>query len=127
MANVFRLWVTCRLNSNPVYICGDETLGGAPIYDPSSLHNGRVPMPLIMTAQFECINYTTFFRPWAKAVLKQLNELVLAKKREYWYTIYLACFVLLHSCAMMTRRDAETASQYEMGVCCLTISTCCLF
>lgn len=116
MTNVFRLWVTSRLTSNPVYICGDDKLGGRAVYSTDSLHNGKVPMPVIMTAQFECINYTTFLRPWSKAVLKQLNELVLAKRRDYWLTIYYAMFVLLHSCSMTTRRDAETAVQYDMKV-----------
>ncbi|KAK3349052.1 hypothetical protein B0T25DRAFT_458000 [Lasiosphaeria hispida] len=115
LSNTFRLWVTCRLISNPVHICGEDKLGGHAIYSPDSLHNGKVPMPMVMTAQFECINYTTFLRPLSKAVLKQLNELVLAKKREYWLTIYFSMFILLHSCAMMTKRDAETAAQYDMG------------
>ncbi|KAK3395142.1 hypothetical protein B0H63DRAFT_462729 [Podospora didyma] len=113
MANTFRLWVTCRLISNPVHICGEDTLGGRPVYSAESLHNGKVPMPLFMTAQFECINFTSFLRPWSKLVLKQLNELVLAKKREYWFTIYLSMFVLLHSCAMMTKRDEEFARQFD--------------
>ncbi|KAK4442358.1 hypothetical protein QBC34DRAFT_313297 [Podospora aff. communis PSN243] len=114
LGNTFRLWVICRLISNPVHICGDDKLGGQAIESKDSLHDGKVPMPMIMTAQFECINYTTFLRPWSKAVLKQLNELVLAKRRDYWLTIYYAMFVLLHSCAMMTRRDEETARQYDM-------------
>jgi len=109
----FRLWVTCRLCSNPVHICGEETLGGRAVYSNGvSLHEGKVPMPLLMTAQFECINYTTFLRPWSRQVLRRLNELVLAKKREYWFTIYLTLFVLLHSCSMMTRRDEEFARQF---------------
>lgn len=115
LSNTFRLWVICRLISNPVHICGDEKLGQQPVLSSGeSLHDGRVPMPVIMTAQFECINYTKFLRPWSKCVLKQLNELVLAKRREYWLTIYYSMFVLLHSCAMMTRRDEETARQYGM-------------
>lgn len=116
LTNTFRLWVTCRVISNPVHICGEDKLGGHAIYSPDSLHDGKVPMPVIMTAQFECINYTTFLRPWSKAVLKQLNDLVLAKKREYWLTIYFTMFILLHSCAMLTRRDEETARQYDMKV-----------
>lgn len=117
MSNVFRLWVVCRLTSNPIFICGPETLGGTPITDSNSKYFGRVPMPKIMTAQFECIEYTNFLRPWSKAVLKQLNDMVLAKKREYWFTIYLAMFVLLHSCSMVTRRDKETAGKWGMRVC----------
>ncbi|KAM7223111.1 hypothetical protein V8F06_001667 [Rhypophila decipiens] len=114
LTNTFKLWVTCRVISTPVHICGEEKLGGHAIYSPDSLHDGKVPMPVIMTAQFECINYTTFLRPWSKAVLKQLNDLVLAKRREYWLTIYFTMFILLHSCAMLTRRDEETARQYGM-------------
>ncbi|KAK0732900.1 hypothetical protein B0T26DRAFT_633909, partial [Lasiosphaeria miniovina] len=114
LTNTFRLWVTCRLISNPVHICGEDKLGGQPVYSPESLHHGKVPMPLIMTAQFECINYTTFLRPWSRALLKQLNELVLAKKREYWLTIYLVLFILLHSCAMTTRRDEDSARQWNV-------------
>ncbi|KAK0669846.1 hypothetical protein QBC41DRAFT_223005 [Cercophora samala] len=110
LSNTFRLWVVCRMTSSPVFICGDDKLGGTP----HPLYGNRVMMPLLMTAQFECINYTTFLRPWSKAVLKQLNDLVLAKKREYWFTIYLAMFVLLHSCAMITERDAETARQFKI-------------
>lgn len=113
-SNVFRLWVVCRLTSNPVFVCGPETLGGTPITDSESKYFGRVPMPKIMTAQFECIEYTNFLRPWSKAVLKELNDLVLAKKREYWFTIYLSLFVLLHSCSMVTRRDKETAGKWGM-------------
>ncbi|KAK3388504.1 hypothetical protein B0T20DRAFT_457152 [Sordaria brevicollis] len=115
LTNVFRLWVVCRLTSNPVFISsGSEALGGTPIMDPESKYFGKVPMPKIMTAQFECIEYTNFLRPWSKAVLRELNELVLAKKREYWFTIYLAMFVLLHSCSMVTRRDRETAGKWGM-------------
>ncbi|KAK0615151.1 hypothetical protein B0T17DRAFT_498062 [Bombardia bombarda] len=114
LCNTFRLWVTCRLISNSVHICSEEKLGGQPIYAPGTSQHGKVSMPLIMTAQFECINYTAFLRPWSKAILKQLNELVLAKKREYWLTIYFTMFVLLHSCAMITRRDAEFARQFDM-------------
>ncbi|KAK4165574.1 hypothetical protein QBC43DRAFT_208230 [Cladorrhinum sp. PSN259] len=114
LSNTFRLWTVCRLSSNPSRICSEEKLDCTPVDDPCSPHYKAVPMPLIMTAQFECINYTTFLRPWSKAVLKQLNDLVLAKKREYWFTIYLSMFVLLHSCAMMTRRDEESARQWAM-------------
>lgn len=110
LSNTFRLWVVCRMTSSPVYICGEDKLGGTP----HPLYDNRVMMPLLMTAQFECINYTTFLRPWSRAVLKQLNDLVLAKKREYWLTIYLTMFVLLHSCAMITKRDEETARQFRI-------------
>ena len=84
--------------------------------DPSSVFHGRVPMPVIMIAQMECILYTKVLRPVHKKLLDQLNFLVKENKKEYWLTIYLTAFILLHSCAMISRRDWETARQYNLKV-----------
>jgi len=73
-------------------------------------------MPAIMIAQMECILYTKVLRPMHTRLLAQLNSLVKANKREYWLTIYLTMFILLHSCAMVSRRDWETARQYGLKV-----------
>jgi len=73
-------------------------------------------MPVIMIAQMECILYTTVLRPMHKKVLDQLNYLVKENKRQYWLTIYLTMFILLHSCAMVSRRDWEVARQYSLRV-----------
>ncbi|OTB14989.1 hypothetical protein K445DRAFT_61587 [Daldinia sp. EC12] len=108
----FRLWIVCRLCSNPCHLFGEEKLGGQTVDDPNSPHYNRVPMPVMITAQMECILYTTILRPKSASLLKRLNTLVLAKKQEYWLTIYLVMFVLLHNCAMITKRDEETATQY---------------
>jgi uncharacterized membrane protein len=84
--------------------------------DPSSVFHGRVPMPVIMIAQMECILYTKVLRPVHKKLLDQLNFLVKENKKEYWLTLYLTIFILLHSCAMISRRDWETARQYNLKV-----------
>jgi hypothetical protein len=73
-------------------------------------------MPVIMIAQMELIMYTRVLRPASKRVLDSLKSLVLEQKPCYWYTIYLCCFMLLHSCAMQTKRDEETARQYNLRV-----------
>jgi hypothetical protein len=73
-------------------------------------------MPVIMIAQMECILYTKVLRPVHKKLLDQLSFLVKENKREYWLTIYLTTFILLHSCAMVSRRDWETARQYNLKV-----------
>lgn len=74
-------------------------------------------MPGIMIAQMECIMYTKVLRPLSNRVLSGLRDLVTENKREHWLTIYLAMFILLHSCAMLTRRDWETAREYGLQVC----------
>ncbi|KAJ1327396.1 hypothetical protein MN608_06723 [Microdochium nivale] len=114
LRDCFRLWVGCRKTSNPHHIYGSEKLGATIVDDPQSMFHGVVPMPVIMIAQMECIMYTRVLRPMAKKVLSALNDLVTRNKPKYWLTIYLTTFILLHSCSMLTRRDWETARQYNL-------------
>ncbi|KAL4787661.1 hypothetical protein BJX76DRAFT_345352 [Aspergillus varians] len=110
-----KFWVGCRKISNPEHILYSyETLGGTPVDDPSSPFHAMVPMPGIMIAQMECIMYTRVLRPLCNRVLSGLKDLITENKREHWLTIYLTLFILLHSCAMLTRRDWETAREYSL-------------
>jgi hypothetical protein len=110
------VWVACRKTSNPEHLYGEDKLGIPTVDHPGSTFNGKVPMPVIMIAQQELIMFTTVLRPASKRLLETLNSLVMEKKKCYWYTIYLCCFVLFHSCAMLTKRDEETATQYALKV-----------
>ncbi|GAB1317293.1 Zn(2)-C6 fungal-type domain-containing protein [Madurella fahalii] len=112
--NAFRFWVACRKTSNPEHILGEDKLGGNAVDDPGSVFHNRVPMPVIIIAQMECILYSKVLRPVHRKLLGQLNELVKENKRQYWLTIYLTMFILLHSCSMISRRDWETARQYNL-------------
>lgn len=88
-----------------------------PVNDYNSPFHAMVPMPGIMIAQMECIMYTRVLRPLSNKVLSGLKDLIMENKREHWLTIYLTLFILLHSCAMLTRRDWETAREYSLQVC----------
>ncbi|KAK0732061.1 hypothetical protein B0H67DRAFT_640369 [Lasiosphaeris hirsuta] len=109
LCNTFRLWVSCRLTSHPDRIVGDDHLGMRQIDDPDSPFEHMTPSPPVLGAQLECIMYSCFLRPLSEKVLRNLMELMEARRQSTWYTIYLALFLLLHSCAMMTRRDMEYA------------------
>lgn len=108
--------MACRKTSNSEHICGSEKLGGETVDDRNSPYYLRVPMPKIMIAQMECIIYTKILRPMSKKVLTDLHSLVMQNKREYWFTIYLTTFILMHSCSMLTKRDEETAQKYNLQV-----------
>ncbi|KAL2836367.1 hypothetical protein BJY01DRAFT_59075 [Aspergillus pseudoustus] len=114
IVDCLKFWVGCRKISNPERICSYETLGGTPVDDPSSPFHGVVPMPSIMIPQMECIMYTRVLRPLSNKVLSALKDLIMENKREHWLTIYLTLFILLHSCAMLTRRDWETAREFGL-------------
>ncbi|KAL4911528.1 hypothetical protein BDW74DRAFT_143075 [Aspergillus multicolor] len=110
-----QFWVGCRKISNPEYIrYYYDAVGGTPVDDPASPYHEKVPMPGIMIAQMECIMYTRVLRPLCGRVLTGLKDLITENKREHWLTIYLTLFVLLHSCAMLTRRDWETAREFGL-------------
>ena len=73
-------------------------------------------MPPVIMAQNECIFYTKLLRPTSREVLSKLHELIRANDKKNWLTIYLATFILLHSCSMTTRRDWEYARQISLPV-----------
>ena len=83
---------------------------------PSSNWVEHFPTPPVMNAQLECILYTKFLRPLSNYVRESLDDLLLRKRTTHgtWLTVYLALFVLLHSCAMITKRDAEYARQNNL-------------
>lgn len=114
--NALRLWTACRNTSNPHRISGYEKLDVDPVTDHASPWYGHQPMPPIIIAQKECIVYTKILRPLSKAVLKLLHTMITANQKKYWLTIYLTIFILLHSCSMLTRRDADYARQISLPV-----------
>ena len=119
LTSALRLWCAVRKTSHPEWICGEETLGTPRVDDPSSLWFNNLPIPPVMVAQYEMIAYSKLLRPLSKSVLDQLQSLIIANKRKHWLTIYLTLFMLLHSCAMVTRRDKEYAVQLLFEVCSL--------
>lgn len=116
LCDAFRLWVSCRLASQPDQIVGEDKLGMKTVDDPSSPYQDLVPTPPVLGAQLECILYSRFLRPLARRVLRELLALMETRQPCYWYTIYLVLFLMLHNCSMMTRRDMEYAAQVSLGV-----------
>jgi hypothetical protein len=105
--------VSCRLTSHPDRIGGKEFLGMRQVEDPDSPLEHMVPTPPVLGAQLEGIIYSRFLRPLSGRVLWDLMGLMETRQTRYWYTFYLVLFLMLHSCAMLTRRDME----YAVRVC----------
>jgi len=116
LANALRLWSAARKTSNSEWLCGSETLGTLEVTDPSSPYFERRPIPPLINAQFQVISYSTLLRPLRKAVLDQLQAFITTFKRKHWLTIYLTMFILLHSCSLITRRNAQYARQLSLTV-----------
>lgn len=85
-----------------------------PVADPSSPYYGRIPIPPVMSAQVSIISQAFMLKPFKLTVLHTLHTLTSKQKKCYWFTIYLAIFILLHSCSMTTKRDEEYARQINL-------------
>ncbi|XMA17014.1 hypothetical protein WAI453_009805 [Rhynchosporium graminicola] len=106
------LWVAVRMSSTTEWIIGDEQLGMSPVTDLSSPYYNHTPIPPVMSAQGQIIAYSKILEPLKRSVVKQLASMSSATDtRKNWFTIYLTYFILLHSCGLVTRRDADYARQ----------------
>ena len=108
--NALRLWVTSRISSMPEDVCGEDKISQK-VEESSSPYYGTYPVAPVIYAQEETVLLTRIQRPLQKQVLAELDSLMKANKRENWFTIYLTLFILLHSCSLTSRRDAEFATQ----------------
>jgi hypothetical protein len=104
--SVLRLWVACRMESKQERILGGETLGmTTQESDPDAGNYGKYLVPPVMLAQIEIITTTAVLLPMKRAVLRGLQKLVDANQTKSWFTIYLCMFILLHSCATLTKAE----------------------
>jgi hypothetical protein len=110
LANTIRLWAAARITSNPEKICGGEQIGSK-VLDPSSPYDDTVPLSPVACAQLELISYSRLLHPFRQQVVAGLESMFKAKPRDCWLTIYLALFVIAHSCSLITKRDEEFARQ----------------
>jgi len=106
-----------RKTSYPEKIQDGETLGLDRIVDPTYLQFNTRPLPALMVAQLELITFSVLLKPFSKAVLSGLQTMIMTNKKKHWLTIYLTIFLLLHNCAMLTKRDEEYARQIVLNVC----------
>lgn len=112
---VLRLWVAVRMGSRSDRICGDETLGMKPQdYDPECHNFGHILVPPVISAQCELINTVMILQPLKQAVLKKLHSMIKEKKTRSWLTIYLALFILLHNCSLLTAFEHKQARKYGL-------------
>ena len=118
--NTFRLWITAINSNRELDIIIDdrfnETLGESAVSRAAQSPGRGVVVRHDLFSQIRVVLRQKLLRPWSKAILSELETLIRSKKKEYWFTIYLVSFILLHGCAMLTESDRVLAGQVGLEV-----------
>lgn len=119
---VLRLWGASRMENRSDFLWAgglhEETLGMAPhrCHHENCPNTGRILTPPVFSAQMEIIMTAEILRPAKEQILQLLRDLMQGSQRQSWFTIYLALFILLHSCAMMTANNIRRARKHGIQV-----------
>lgn len=114
---IFRLWVSSRMTTKSIRICGDDTLDMPHnLLDESHPMHGQIPITPVMGAQVDVIVTHGIMIPLRNRILEQLSTLILANKPRNWFCIYICIFVLLHDCSLKMARNAIYARKHGMRV-----------
>lgn len=117
MKSTLRLWGASRMMSRSAYIVGTETLGmERKDYGPGAPKSNKILCPPVFSAQMEIIFVTQILEPTKKEILNKLKALVQENNRRSWLAIYLCIFLLLHSCALLTKKDHDRAGEQGVNV-----------
>jgi hypothetical protein len=103
------------MESKQERICSEETLEMLPqTHDDQAENFDKICLPPVMQAQVEIITTSAILLPMQKEILKHLSDLVKAKDRPVrWFTLYLSMFLLLHSCALLTKAQHRRARRHN--------------
>ncbi len=85
-------------------------------YGADDANSGIILTPPVLSAQVEVIITATLLIPAKNDVLSRLRELVQKNERRSWLAIYLAMFILLHNCALLTEGDNKKARKQGFKV-----------
>lgn len=85
-------------------------------YDPESSNFGHVPLPPVMGAQIQLINYGSVTGPMVKTVLGRLRTMMENNRMRSWFTIYLCLFIILHSTSLITAYARRRAVKHGLPV-----------
>lgn len=105
------------MESQSERIVGEETLGMGPqVLDKNQESYGTISITPVMSAQMELMTTTKILQPLKLSVLRRLQRLIKKNDLKSWMSIYLALFVLLHSCSILTLDERKQAKKDGLRV-----------
>jgi hypothetical protein len=114
LANTIRFWVAGRLIEDDWSIKGDEKLGMELDPLPTSPYSQRIPVTPMMNFQIDNIVIYYYLVGMLGRIRKAMREKILPKKKEDWFDIYLATFILLHHADLTMKHDVDFAKKHHL-------------
>lgn len=74
--------------------------GGLPGFEPSSEKHpwtGIVPVTPVMDTQIDDITLRSLLLPLGEKILKDLEQKIMARRKESWFEIYLTTFIIMNN------------------------------
>lgn len=104
-----KFWVAGRLIEEPWSIQGQETLGMRVDPCSASPFSHRIPVPPIMDFQIDNIVIYDYLIDMLDRIRKAMKQRIMPMKKEDWFDIHLATFILLHHADLTMKHDVDFA------------------
>jgi hypothetical protein len=105
--SVLRLWNACRLPEGGWSLLDPETI------DLNRFSDGTAQIPNPLDAQIGSLFMSQILEPLRLEVLKNLQTLLRGRAHRDWVVGFVTAYILLHSCEMLVRQQADVAKQRE--------------
>ena len=112
------LWSSTRLIEETWRICGEDTLGMEPVQGDAPWA-GIIPVTPIMDQQLDQLVIHFVLKPLSEWILRNLyrkfQDAAKKKTLQHWLEVFVASFVLLHSCAVQLAAENRFSKRYGMS------------
>ncbi|ERF72650.1 hypothetical protein EPUS_05704 [Endocarpon pusillum Z07020] len=109
-----KFWVAGRLIEKPWSIQGQESLGMRLDTCPASPYSRRIPVTPIMDFQIDNIVIYDYLEVVLGRIRKAMKQRIMPTKKEDWFDIHLATFILLHHVDLTMKHDVDFAQDHNL-------------
>ncbi|TLS25204.1 hypothetical protein PpBr36_07918, partial [Pyricularia pennisetigena] len=114
LSRLFKVWFAMRLTTGSAYLSGDDKLDMEPESRPGYPLGDRISLPRMVTAQIDSILTTKVIQDQTSKLKKEINDLFKSNNPQYWFTLYVATFILLHEISVATQDRGRYARQNQL-------------
>ncbi|KAL2884851.1 hypothetical protein HOO65_090146 [Ceratocystis lukuohia] len=114
LGHTLKLWMSIRLTTTSQHVVGEDTLDMQSISDDTSPLYGKVPVSPVLGAQLDTLLIDRIQYRLRNDVLKLLQKMIQRNKKQEWFSLYLAIFIILHNIALIIAHDARYARKHGL-------------